>query len=105
MKNYLCFIALIACVLCSSRKTNKELDPNFKNEVRNAIIDCVLKTEGISETLKSHVEKVKNSDERIPLHFSKVELPDTDREVIKKCKRKVFKARRKRVEKQVEPTL
>ena len=105
MKKYLCFIVLIACVLCASRKTDKERDPKARNEVRNSIIDCILKNEGISQTLKNHVENVKNSDDRIPLHFSKVELPDTDRDIIKECKREVFKARRKRAEREEEPAL
>ena len=98
MKSYLCFIALIASVLCSSRKTSKDLDPNAKHEVRAKIIECIDKAEGISQVLKNHLEKVKKSDERIPLHFSKVELNDNDREIIKNCKRQVFKERRKNEE-------
>ena len=97
MKAYLCFILLFACALCASKRTDKHLDPNFRNEIRTKMIDCISATDGISETLKEHLEKVKSSDERIPLHFSKLELGDNDREIIRNCKRQVFKDRRKKI--------
>ena len=97
MKAFFCFIILFACAFCASKKSER-MDPNFKNEVRAKIIDCISSTDGISQTLKEHLEKVKTSDERIPLHFSKVELEDKDREIIKNCKREVFKERRKKMQ-------
>ena len=96
MKAYLCFIALIACVLCASRKTDKQFDPALRNEIRAKMVECISNAEGISQTLKNHLEEVKSKDERIPLHFSKVELEQNDREIIKNCKREVFRARRKK---------
>ena len=96
MKSYLCFICLIACALCASKKTEKSFDPSVRSEIRAKIIECISSSDGISETLKNHLEKVKQNDERIPLHFSKVELEQNDREIIKNCKREVFKARRKK---------
>ena len=98
MKGYLLFMILIATALCASKKTDKKLDPNFRNEIRTKMIDCISGTEGISQTLKDHLEKVKASDERIPLHFSKLELEEKDREIIKNCKREVFKERRKKIQ-------
>ncbi len=97
MKAFLCFIVLFVCAFCASKKSEK-MEPNFRNEVRTKIIECISSTEGISQTLKNHLEKVKASDERIPLHFSKVELEDKDREIIKNCKREVFKDRRKKAQ-------
>ena len=96
MKVYLLFIILIATALCASKKTDKKLDPNFRNEIRAKMIECISTKEGISQVLKDHLEKVKASDERIPLHFSKIELEENDREIIKNCKREVFKERRKK---------
>ena len=96
MKAYIWFILLFACALCASKKTDKTLNPNFRNEIRTSIIDCILANEGIAVNLKEHLEKVKSSDERIPLHFSKLELVEKDREIIKKCKSKVFKERRQK---------
>ena len=98
MKRFLCLLALFAFTLCSSKKTTKEIDPNVRNEVRAKIIECISKTDGISEVLKKHLETLKTSDERIPLHFSKVELEASDREKIRNCKREVFKSRRKKPE-------
>ena len=97
MKNFLCFVALIACVLCASKKTPRERDPNFRNEIREKIIECILKNEEISETLKNHLEEEKKSDPRIPLHFSKLELTDSERLIIKTCRRETFKERRNKV--------
>ena len=97
MKAYLCFILLFACALCASKKTDKHLDPNFRNEIRSKMIDCISGSEGISDTLKQHLETIKSSDERIPLHFSKLELGESDREIIRTCKRQVFKDRRKKI--------
>ena len=96
MKSYLCFICLIACALCASKKTEKSFDPSVRSEIRAKIIECISSSDGISETLKNHLETVKQNDQRIPLHFSKVELEQNDREIIKNCKREVFKARRKK---------
>ena len=98
MKRFLCLLALFAFALCSSRKTNKEIDPNVRNEIRAKIIECISNTDGISEVLKKYLETLKTSDERIPLHFSKVELESSDREKIRNCKREVFKSRRKKPE-------
>ena len=98
MKSSIFFIALIACVVCASKKTSKELDPNVKREVRAKIIECVSSNGEISQVLKNHLEEVKKSDVRIPLHFSKVELTEKDREIIKECKRSVFKEKRKNEE-------
>ena len=98
MKRFLCLLALLAFALCSSRKTNKEIDPNVRNEIRAKIIECISNTDGISEVLKKYIETLKTSDERIPLHFSKVELESSDREKIRNCKREVFKSRRKKPE-------
>ena len=98
MKRFLCLLALFAFALCSSKKTNKEIDPNVRNEIRAKIIECISNTDGISEVLKKYLETLKTSDERIPLHFSKVELESSDREKIRKCKREVFKSRRKKPE-------
>ena len=98
MKRFLCLLALLAFALCSSRKTNKEIDPNVRNEIRAKIIECISNTDGISEVLKKYIETLKTSDERIPLHFSKVELESSDREKIRECKREVFKSRRKKPE-------
>ena len=104
MKSYLCFICLIACALCASKKTEKSFDPSVRSEIRAKIIECISSSDGISETLKNHLEKVKQNDERIPLHFSKVELEQNDREIIKNCKREVFRARRKKEREENEPT-
>ena len=98
MKAYLCFIVLIACALCASKKSEKKLDPTVRNEIKEKMIECISKAEGISQVLQDHLKKVKEADQRIPLHFSKVELEEKDREIIKDCKRQVFKERRKKKE-------
>ena len=98
MKRLLCLLALFAFTLCSSKKTNKEIDPNVRNEIRAKIIECISNKDGISEVLKKYLETLKTSDERIPLHFSKVKLESSDREKIRDCKREVFKSRRKKPE-------
>ena len=105
MKAYICFILLFACALCASKKTDKQLDPNFRNEIRANMINCISAADGVSEVLKEHLEKIKSSDERIPLHFSKLELGDSDREIIRTCKRQVFKDRRKKINEEDAPTL
>ena len=96
MKAFLCFFALFAYIFCASKKSDKT-EP-IRNEIREKMIECISLTEGISETLKNHLEDLKSKDERIPLHFSKVELTENDREIIKNCKREVFKAIRKKKE-------
>ena len=105
MKAYICFILLFACALCASKKTDKHLDPNFRNEIRTKMINCISAADGVSEVLKEHLETIKSSDERIPLHFSKLELGDSDREIIRACKRQVFKDRRKKINEEDAPTL
>ena len=105
MKAYISFILLFACALCASKKTDKHLDPNFRNEIRAKMINCISAADGVSEVLKEHLEKIKSSDERIPLHFSKLELGDSDREIIRTCKRQVFKDRRKKINEEEAPTL
>ena len=104
MKTYICFITLIACILCAYKKSDQKFDPTRRNEIRGKIIECISNAEGISQTLKNHLEELKTSDERIPLHFSKIELEQNDREIIKNCKREVFKARRKKEREENEPT-
>ena len=103
MKKFICLLAVIGCILCASKKTNKQNNP-VRSEIRGKMIECISK-EAISDTLKEHLEKVKNSDERIPLHFTKVELDEKDREIIKECKRAIFKERRKKKEAEMNATL
>ncbi len=91
MKAYLCFIVLITTALCASTKADKKADPNFRNEVRGKIIECILSEESISQVLKEHIEKIKSSDKIIPFHFSTLKLTDKDREVIRFCKKETFK--------------
>ena len=56
MKSYIFFVALIACVVCASKKTSKELDPNVKREVRAKIIECVSSNGEISQVLKINIK-------------------------------------------------
>ena len=58
MKAYICFILLFACALCASKKTDKQLDPNFRNEIRAKMINCISAADGVSEVLKEHLKKL-----------------------------------------------
>ena len=97
MKNYLFFIFLLALVACSSKKGAKTINPEFKNEVRTKLIECISAADGISEQLKEHVEKMKSMDSRIPYNFNRVKLEKNDLDIIRTCKREVFQERRKKI--------
>ncbi len=97
MKNYLFFIFLLALVACSSRKGAKNVNQEFKNEIKSKLIECISATEGVSEQLKQHIERMKSLDSRIPYNFNRVKLEKNDIEIIRKCKREVFQERRKKI--------
>ena len=104
MKAYLLFITLLVFISCSSNRREGHPHNNEKrSEVRKMIIDCVSASNDISDALKNHIVELKKSEDQVLLNFNKVNLEQKDKDIIRECKKKVFRERRQRnnIEKQI----
>jgi hypothetical protein len=86
----LIFLVLIVIVVCPFPEYDREERRRKKNEFRKEIADCILESSKISSELRKQIEDNKDDDLRKVLHLHITRLDETDREVIRKCRREYF---------------
>ena len=84
MKNYIIIILLFAISICFPSK-----NPN--NERSIEILECISKSEGISEDIKNFIILLLKTKKSIPIVSNKMKLKNSDIEIIKACKKQVTK--------------
>ena len=89
MKNYIIFILLFIISICFPLK-------NPKDEKRIKILDCISKSEGISEDLKNFLVLLMKSKRSIPIVSNKMKTKYSDMEIVKACIKQVSKEIKKK---------
>ena len=71
--------------------------------VKKQIYECVSSSSEASQKLKQQAKQNLESNSNLPLNFHNIELTQEDREVIRKCKRDVFRATTRKPDNNVTP--
>ena len=82
-------------ILCLSSKKNIPQGQQASDvfaKIKKDIYQCISTSEEASKTLRDFAKTNLNSEGNLPLNFNTIELTQTDREVIKQCKRDAFKS-------------
>ena len=79
MKNYIIIILLFVISICFPSK-----NPN--NERSIEILECISKSEGISEDIKNFIVLLMKTKKSIPIVSNKMKMKNSDIEIIKACK-------------------
>ena len=90
MKSVLIFLVLMVFVVCPPPHFNIEERMKRRREFQNNMVDCIVKSEGVSAELKKKIEDNKEEDLRKILHLYLTKLDTSDREIIRKCRRELF---------------
>ena len=90
MKSILVFLFLMALVVCHPPEFNREERQKRRKQFQKDIADCILKSESASADLKKQIEDNKDDDLRKVLHLYITKLDESDREIIRKCRRELF---------------
>ena len=86
MKTIWVFLVLIALIVCQN-DLNKEEAQSRRKQLKEKMVECILKSESLSADLKKEIENNKEGDIRKIL---KTRLDTNVREIIKKCRSELF---------------
>ena len=89
MKYVLAFLVVICAVLCEPQPKAIPAEEAF-TEIKKNILECVVKDERASADLKNYAQENLNNGYKETLIFSKYKQNDTDRLVIRQCRRNAF---------------
>ena len=91
MKYIFCFTLLIISIYCNKKSllTSHSMEEAFPT-IKKDMLECISKSEGLTETLKNYVDDILQNDLDEPLNFSLFKLLEGDRAIIRKCKRDSF---------------
>ena len=90
MKSVLVFLVLMVFVVCPPPFFNAEERMKRRREFQQNMVDCIVKSEGVSAELKQKIEDNKEDDIRKILHLYITKLDSSDREIIKNCRKELF---------------
>ena len=91
MKIFLLFFLLISFAICEDEK-KKPKYPSIKGEIRKKLIHCITSNEDISDNLKKNIRIIAKSKKPNPIIFNKIKMDENDMEIVRSCKREVFKS-------------
>ena len=92
MKNFLLLLLLITYSICDTKKIKSKINQSIISQVRTKLFDCISKSEGISENLKKNIDLISKSKRTNPINFNRIKQNENDMEIIRSCKREVFKS-------------
>ena len=90
MKAFLVFLIMMVFVVCPPPHFHAEERLKRRREFQKNMVDCILKSEGVSAELKKKIEDNKEEDLRKILHLYLTKLDSSDREIIRKCRKELF---------------
>ena len=92
MKTVLIFLIVIVFVVCPPPNIEeiKQRRENRRKQFQKDMSECLLKNE-ISEELKKKLQDNKEEDLRATLHLFMGKLESNDKEIIRKCRREIFR--------------
>ena len=89
MKFVFAFLVVICVVFCEPLHKAIPAEDAFI-EIKKNILECVAKDERVSPELKNYAQENLNNGYKETLIFSKYKQNDTDRLVIRQCRRNAF---------------
>ena len=89
---FLVLILLITYSVCDTETNKPKINSPFINQVRSMLLDCISNSEGISENLKKNIDLISKSKRTNPIIFNRIKKNENDMEIIRSCKREVFKS-------------
>ena len=92
MKNFFLLLLLITYSICDTEKIKSKINQSIISQVRTKLFDCISKSEGISENLKKNIDLIYKSKRTNPINFNRIKKNENDMEIIRSCKREVFKS-------------
>ena len=90
-------LLLITFVVCDKKKSilnPLSIDEVFP-ELKKKLLECISKNENASDNLKNYANENLNSGLKEPLNFSTFKLVETDRVIIRKCRRETLLNKKK----------
>ena len=92
MKYVITFLALIAFISCQPKVPAHHVIPSGEAfiEIKKTILNCINEDDRASPELKEYVKGYLASDMKEPLLLTKYRKNDTDRIIIRQCRRKSF---------------
>ncbi len=91
MKDILLFLLLISLIFCQPpNEFNNEEKIKRRKKLQTQMVDCILKSDLVSDELKNQIEDNKDGDLRKIFHLYISQLYSNDKEIIKKCRRDLF---------------
>ena len=89
MKLVIMFLVLISIVLSEPVSKAIPAEEAF-TEIKKNILECISKDDNASTELKDYVNESLSNGYKEPLNFSKFRENETDKTVIRQCRRKAF---------------
>ena len=92
MKYVITFLALIAFISCQPKVPAHHVIPSEEAfiEIKKTILNCINEDDRASPELKEYVKGYLASDMKEPLLLTKYRQNETDRLLIRQCRRKSF---------------
>ena len=90
MKEALIFLFLIVLVVCPYPSYDREERIQKRKEFQNQLKECILKNDNISNDLKNQLQENKDDDLRKILFTQFSKLEQSDREIIRKCRKEYY---------------
>ena len=92
MKYIIAFLALIAFICCQPEVPEHRVIPSEEAfvEIKKSILNCINEDDRASPELKEYVKGYLASDMKEPLLLTKYRKTETDRLLIRQCRRKSF---------------
>ena len=90
MKEALIFLFLIVLVVCPYPSYDREERIQKRKEFQNQLKECILKNDNISNDLKNQLQENKDDDLRKVLFTQFSKLEQSDREIIRKCRKEYY---------------
>ena len=97
MKYFILLLALFAIVLCDKKPvaTAVPAEEAFVS-IKKKLIDCLEQSEKASSTLKDYAKEVASKEYKEKLKFQDLNLEQSDKDVVRECRRKAFLFTRRR---------
>ena len=92
MKYFLCLLLLFEVAFCDKKKSF--LTPDTLEEVvpslKKSLLECISNSENVSQELKNYVNENLTKDSKERLHLFQYTNSETDKFVIRRCRREAF---------------
>ena len=98
MKYFILLLALFVITLCDKKTPVATVIPAEEAfiSLKKKLIDCLEQSEKASSTLKNYVKEVAGNGYKDKLKFKELNLEQSDKEIVRECRRKSFMITRRR---------